>query len=152
MIAAASIAHVKEKVSEVSFEAKKESLVTEEQINHFLDSIIALRAHLKKRTEKLNEIVDLIDQVTWIDGPLSDDNLRDIHDIISKLQDYFSSLSKLLHRLKKIENNNIAGKEINSFRLAIQDVREAYQDLESIYFHLPHMDDFIEAEKMISLL
>lgn len=149
MSAVITIDSVQEKIGRTTFEAKKNTILSQDRIDEFLDSILTLKEHLKVHSSKLTEIVELVEQLTWIDKTLTESDEFKIHDIITKLRDYYSSMNRHLFYLKKFSDKRIAGKEINEFRRSVNDIREAYQDLETVYFDLPQIEDFQEAQKII---
>jgi 5-bromo-4-chloroindolyl phosphate hydrolysis protein len=51
-----------------------------------------------------------------------------------------------------IRSKGIAKEEIKNFKNTIDDLKENYQDLESVYFFLPEIPDFKETTKLLSLV
>ncbi len=137
-------------VRQISFKEKKDS--SEEMINSFLDAVLELKSYISEKTVKVDYISGLLEEITWFDE-LDDDCLQLINDVIASSKDLNSSLIRTYVNLnKKYRANGIATKEINQFRNSIDNFKESYEDLESVFFFLPHMPEFQETKKMLSLL
>lgn len=52
----------------------------------------------------------------------------------------------------KLRKNGIAKEEIKAFKNAIDELKESYEDLESVFFFLPKMPDFTDTTKKLSLI
>lgn len=139
-------------MEKVSFREKRQPSITQEIIDGFLDSILLLKKQLTEQIEEISELTEMVESLTWIDDPISESDLFKIHDLITKINDYTSSLYRQLFTLKSVKDKGIATKEINAFRDEIDSFREVSQDLESVFFFLPAIEDFKEAEKIISLI
>ena len=75
-----------------------------------------------------------------------------LNDIISLAKDLRSSLIRRYVSMNVLRQKGIAKKEIKEFKIAIDDLKETYEDWESIFFFLPKMPDFIETTKKLSLV
>lgn len=51
-----------------------------------------------------------------------------------------------------MRSKGIAKEEISNFKAAIDDLKDSYQDLESVFFFLPKMPEFKETTKQLSLI
>jgi hypothetical protein len=138
-------------VRNFSFEEKKVSLYDEERMNAFLDAILEFKNTFQRKTEKIIEINDRIERVTWFDD-LDEESLMVINDLISSIKDLHSTLIRQYVSLNLIRSKGIAKEEIKNFKNAIDDLKENYQDLESIYFFLPEIPAFKETTKLLSLV
>lgn len=137
-------------VRQISFKEKKGA--SEEMINSFLDAVLELKSYISEKTDKVNYISGLLEEITWFDD-IDDECLQLINDVIASSRDLSSSLIRTYVFLNnKYRVKGIATKEINQFRGSIEDFKESYEDLESVYFFLPHMPEFQETKKMLSLL
>ncbi len=138
-------------VRNFSFEEKKASLYDEEKINALLDAILDFKDKFQKKTERINEINGKIEELTWFNDA-NDECLRLINDLISSIKDLHSSLIRQYVSLNYIRSKGIAKEEIRNFKSAIDDLKDSYQDLESVFFFLPDMPDFKETTKQLSLI
>lgn len=138
-------------VRNFSFEEKKVSIYDEERINAFLDAILEFKNTFQMKTEKIIEINESIERVTWFND-LDEESLMLINDLISSIKDLHSTLIRQYVSLNLIRSKGIAKEEIKNFKNTIDDLKENYQDLESVYFFLPEIPDFKETTKLLSLV
>ncbi len=137
-------------VRNFSFEEKK-SFLSEEKINALLDAILEFKKVFNDKTEKINSINKSIEKLTWFND-FNDETLLSLNDLISSIKDAHSTLIKQYVSLNYIRSKGIAKEEISRFKSAIDDLKESYQDLESVFFFLPEIPDFIETTKQLSLI
>lgn len=145
------ISETLESVRMFSFEEKQEALFDEEKINKFLDTILEFKRILSAKTNKINTIVEKIEQITWFNN-LDNDSLILINDLISSIRDLRSSLLRQYVSFNLIRTKGIAKDEIKSFKSAIDDLKEIAGDLESTFFFLPNLPEFNETTKELSLI
>jgi hypothetical protein len=138
-------------VRNFSFEQKKFSIYNEERMNAFLDAILEFKNTFQRKTEKIVEINDRIERLTWFND-LDEESLMLINDLISSIKDLHSTLIRQYVSLNLIRSKGIAKEEIKNFKNTIDDLKENYQDLESVYFFLPEIPDFKETTKLLSLV
>jgi hypothetical protein len=138
-------------VRNFSFEEKKFSIYNEERMNAFLDAILEFKNTFQMKTEKIIEINESIERVTWFND-LDEESLMLINDLISSIKDLHSTLIRQYVSLNLIRSKGIAKEEIKNFKNTIDDLKEYYQDLESVYFFLPEIPDFKETTKLLSLV
>lgn len=138
-------------VRNFSFEEKKFSIYNEERMNAFLDAILEFKNTFQMKTEKIIEINESIERVTWFND-LDEESLMLINDLISSIKDLHSTLIRQYVSLNLIRSKGIAKEEIKNFKNTIDDLKENYQDLESVYFFLPEIPDFKETTKLLSLV
>ena len=55
-------------VSNVSYTEKKEALMTEEEINKFLDHLLELYKVLNKKTQGANNIIEVLAKIFYLDN------------------------------------------------------------------------------------
>jgi len=134
-----------------SYQEKKSTQLDSEMTNRFLDAILDLKNYLKEKTAKINDIVDEIEKLTWLNN-LDNESLMLLNDLIAIAKDLQTTLMRQYLSLKFFRTNSIAKEEINDFKNAIEDLKESYEDLESAFFHLPEMPDFKQATKKLSLV
>ncbi|WMN11379.1 hypothetical protein QYS49_38175 [Marivirga salinae] len=75
-----------------------------------------------------------------------------LNDIISSAKDLRTSLIRQYISLNFLISNGIAKDEIKEFKNSIDELKESYEDLESVFFFLPEMPDFVETTKKLSLI
>lgn len=139
-------------VRSFSYAEKKISFVPEEEpINEFLDAVNNFKSDIVSRTERINSIVLSLEKLTW-GGEADDEVLMLINDLISSCKDLKSSLIRSYVSTTFLRKKGIAKKEIKAFKASIDDLQEAFDDLESIYFHLPKIEGFTETTNQLSLV
>lgn len=138
-------------VRNFSFEEKKTFLIDEERINNLLDNIIDFKNVLKDKTIRLNDINKRIESITWLND-LDEDSLMVLNDIISSAKDLRSSLIRQYISINNLRKKGIAKEEIKDFKNSIDELKESYEDLESVFFFLPEMPDFIDTTRKLSLI
>jgi hypothetical protein len=137
-------------VSNVSFREKTTEL-SEESVNRFLDAIIDFKKNLTEKSDKLFDITESIEKLTWFNN-LDDEELKLLNDLISSARDLHSTLIRKYIKLDPIRTKGIAKKEIKRFKLAIDDFKDVFTDLESVFFFLPNMPEFVEITKQLSAI
>ena len=75
-----------------------------------------------------------------------------INDLVSSAKDLHSTLIRQFVSMLFLRKRGIAKEEIKEFKNAVDDLKESYSDLESIFFFLPKMPDFVETTKELSLV
>ena len=140
-----------ENVRKLSFEEKKESVFDEARINKLLDKILDFKIRFTDKTNKINSLVEKIEQITWFNN-LDDDLLMATNDLISSIRDLHSSLLRQYISLNFLRSKGIAKEEIKKFKASIDDLKDIATDLESRFFFLPNITDFQETTKELSLL
>lgn len=145
-----AISHTFSSVRNFSFQEKK-AFLNEEQVNALLDAILEFKKVFNDKTEKINSINEKIEKLTWYND-IDDETLLSLNDLISSIKDAHSTLIKQYVSLNYIRSKGIAKEEISKFKSAIDDLKESYQDLESVFFFLPEIPDFKETTKQLSLI
>lgn len=133
-------------VRSFSFKEKREP-----NIDGFLDAIIDVKSRLAEKTSKILEITDRMEEITWLTG-IDEQRLLLLNDLISAAKDVHSTLIRQYIALKEWREKGIAKNEIKSFKAAIDTLKETYEDLESVFFFLPEMPDFVDTTKKLSLI
>lgn len=135
-----------EELRSFSFKEKKET-----SIDEFLDVIIQVKGTLVNKSAKIIEISERMEEITWFTN-LDEDGLLLLNDLISVAKDAESTLTRQYISLNSLRAQGIAKNEIKEFKYAIDTLKESYEDLESIFFFLPGMPDFVETTKKLSLI
>lgn len=138
-------------VRSFSYAEKKSPLSEEELTNKFLDAILDFKSLLKDKTYRIYETNENIEKLTWLND-LDDECLMIINDLISAAKDLHSSLIRQYVSMNYLRKQGIAKEEIKDFKNSIDELKEAYSDLESVFFFLPEMPDFVETTKQLSLV
>jgi hypothetical protein len=138
-------------VRSFSYAEKKNPMSEEEFTNVFLDAILDFKQSLKKKTNKVYEVNEDIEKLTWMND-LDDECLMIINDLISSAKDLHSSLMRQYVSMNHLRKQGIAKDEIKDFKNSVDELKESYSDLESVFFFLPEMPDFIETTKQLSLI
>jgi len=138
-------------VRSVSYTEKRSAFLDEEEINFFLDKINSFKEDLIAKTDRINNINERLEGVTWLTD-LDDDCLMLLNDLISVAKDLRTSLVRQYVKLTFIRKKGIAKKEIKEFKSSIDDLKETYEDLESVFFSLPEMPEFKETTRLLSLV
>jgi hypothetical protein len=134
---------VNEEVKETSFEAKT-NVLSEAEINKFLDGINSVRGILIEKTNKLNSIIEKVESISWAND-VDEECLRTLNELIASSRDLHSIFVKEYVRfLNPLKIRGICNTEIKSYKLAIDSFKEVYSDIESVFFFLPKDSEFIE--------
>ena len=138
-------------VRSFSYTEKKNPLMDHEKINIFLDSLLDFKDLLMQKTETIISFNNRIEKITWFND-LDEECLMLINDLIAAIKDLHSSLIRQTISMNYLKQKGIVKEEIREFRYTIDNLKENYQDLESIFFFLPKMSDFKETTKQLSLV
>ena len=71
-----------QQVRNFSFEEKRDAVIDEIKMNKFLDSIIDFKQSLKIKSDKIEEIIENTEKITWFNN-LDDDSLLIVNDLVS---------------------------------------------------------------------
>jgi hypothetical protein len=134
-----------------SFSEKRSDFLVEEKVNKLLDSILELKKRLVDKTERLHTINDGFQKLTWF-NTIDEESLQRINDLVSAAKDLHSSFIRQYVAMNLLRKKNIAKVEIKAFKSAVDDLKESYEDLESVFFFLPKMPDFKDTNKVLSLI
>jgi len=138
-------------VRAMSFNEKKSPFLEEEKINAFLDAVLDFKKTLAEKTQKLYDINERIEKLTWFND-LDDECLMLINDLISTAKDLRSTLIRQYISMNFLRKKGIAKEEIKDLKNAIDELKETYEDLESVFFFLPQMPAFAETTRQLSLV
>lgn len=138
-----------DEVRQTSFNEKINS--SKEKINSFLDAIIDFKVQLEERTAKISNLADELEKITWFEIN-SNECLMLLNDLIAQSKDLHSTLIRNYLHFVSLKTKGIAKEEIKAHKAAIDDFRESYTDLESVFFYLPQMPEFKETTRELSLL
>jgi Ni,Fe-hydrogenase I small subunit len=132
--------------------SEKRNLMSENDLNNaFLDAMLDLKSSIKNKTKRIFEVNDNIEKLTWFND-LDDECLMLTNDLISAAKDLHSSLVRQYISLDFLRKKGVAKEEIKEFKTSIDELKETYQDLESVFFYLPEMPEFVETTKQLSLV
>ncbi|MGB0949522.1 MAG: hypothetical protein ACPGU0_05400, partial [Marinirhabdus sp.] len=128
-----------------SFNEKKSSLIDEGAMNTFLDAILGFKSKITTKAKTIVSITERMDKLTWFTDP-DEDSLMLLNDLIAAAKDVHSSLTRQYVSLAPLQKKEIAKKEINGFKNSVDGLKEFYEDLESVFFFLPKMPEFVETD------
>jgi Ni,Fe-hydrogenase I small subunit len=132
--------------------SEKRNLMSENELNNaFLDAMLDLKSSIKNKTKRIFEVNDNIEKLTWFND-LDDECLMLTNDLISAAKDLHSSLVRQYISLDFLRKKGVAKEDIKEFKTSIDELKETYQDLESVFFYLPEMPEFVETTKQLSLV
>lgn len=140
-----------ESVRNFSFEEKKNNTLDEKSINSFLDKINDFKIIINKKNNRLENLIQIIEHLTWLEIS-NDESLLLINDLISSLRDLKTSLNRQYISMATLRSKGICKTEIKIFKMYIDDLEEIANDLESIYFFLPNNTDFQDVTNKLSLI
>jgi uncharacterized phage infection (PIP) family protein YhgE len=138
-------------VRSFSYREKKNPLISEDVTNSFLDAILVFKTKIKGKAETISSITKKMDKLTWLTNP-DDESLMLLNDLISSAKDLYSSLIRQYVYLSAMRKKGIAKEEIKCFKNTIDELKESIEDLESVFFFLPEMPEFVETTKQLSLI
>ncbi|MFN2424633.1 MAG: hypothetical protein ABR572_12750 [Cryomorphaceae bacterium] len=146
-----AIANALSSVRTFSFQEKKTPVFDEQQINELLDAILDFKSKLNIKTTKIHSINERLEKLTWLND-VNEDSLMLLNDLISLAKDLHSSLLRQYISLGLLRKRGIAKEEIKGFKNSIDELKESFEDLESVFFFLPEMPEFVETTKRLSLV
>lgn len=138
-------------VRSFSFQEKKAPLLDEEMVNSLLDKILEIKSGLKEKTNRIDDVNKRIEKLTWFNN-LDEESLMLLNDLISSTKDLRTSLVRQYVSMNFYRKKGIAKEEIKDFKNSIDELKESYEDLESVFFFLPEMPEFLETTAKLSLV
>lgn len=138
-------------VREASFKEKSHPLTEEQMTNSFMDAFLELKKLLKEKTSEVLLINEMMEKLTWVND-VDEESLMLLNDLISLAKDFRGSLIRQYISLDDLRKQGLAKDEIKEFKNGIDELKEAYEDLESVFFYLPKMPDFVETTRKLSLI
>jgi len=140
-----------EVVNNISFSEKKDSHLSDDEINKFLDDISVLRTLLEQKISAIDNINQLLQKISWL-RDLNDECLKLLNILILVGKDFHSTLTKGFTPLDKLSESGIAVSEICNFKESVDDLLDVLDDLEMSFFVFPKNEDFIEINNKLSAL
>jgi len=138
-------------IRKTSYDEKRDGINTEEQINKFLDRILELQKYLNTKSDKLEEINNKLEGLSWLND-LKESHLLSINDLIASAKDLHSILIRQYVNLNYLRSKGVAKESIKRFKQVIDDLKENIADIESIFFFLPKVPEFVETTRQLSLI
>ena len=130
---------------------EKVNVLDEEKVDLLLDTIIEFKEMLVNKSSRILDINERIEKLTWYSN-LDDECLMLLNDLISSAKDLRSTLIRQYASLNSLRKKGIAKEEIKDFKYSIDELKESYEDLESVFFFLPKIQGFKETTKRLSLI
>ena len=137
-------------VNDLSYQERKDGL-TQAEIDHFLDKILEIKESIVSKTESLNKLNDILDKLCQVNG-MDEECLKLLNLLIGIGKQYYFTLHTYEDKLSVFSSTNTFIQEINDFKDSIDIFKENLDDLESIFFTLPSMPDFVEVTQKLSSL
>jgi len=138
-------------VNDVSYSEKKDSHLSNDDINKFLDDISLLRNILDQKVEAIDNINQLLQKISWLKD-LDDDCLKLLNMLIIVGKDFHNNLTKGFSTLDKIAEKGIAVKEIFEYKECVEDLSDILNDLDMVFFIFPKDENFVKITNMLSIL
>lgn len=138
-------------VRNFSFNEKRNYLSEDEMNNQLLDAILDFKESIKEKTKRIYEVNENIEKLSWLND-LDEECLMLTNDLISAAKDLRTSLVRQYVSFNYLRKKGIAKIEIKDFKNSIDELKESYEDLESVFFYLPEIPDFVETTKQLSLV
>jgi len=138
-------------VRNFSYSEKRNPMSENEMNNEFLDAIIDIKKSIKDKTKRIYEVSENVEKLTWFND-LDEECLMLTNDLISAAKDLRSSLIRQYISMDFLRKKGVAKEELKDFKNSIDELKETYQDLESVFFYLPEIPEFIETTKQLSLV
>lgn len=139
-------------VKDASFQEKKAGAQDRTQIDEFLDHILEIQNMIKRKTSEVEEFIETLEKITWYNDNIDEDLLKGINELIAVANDWRISLKRNYSSLGFINGRNIATNEVNQLISALDDLKDATNDLESVFFKLPNTPGFKEISTELDLL
>lgn len=130
---------------------EKKNIIDERTINALLDQILELKNKLSEKTDQIDNLINDLEKLTWFND-LDEECLMLMNDLIAATKDLHSSLIRQYIQFDFLREKGIAQAEIEKLKNSIDDLKELYSDLESVFFFLPEIPEFSETTKQISLI
>ncbi len=138
-------------VRDFSYSEKRNLMSEDEMNNQLLDAILDLKKSIKDKTKRIYEVNENVEKLTWFND-LDEECLMLTNDLISAAKDLRSSLIRQYISFDFLRKKGVAKEEIKDFKNSIDELKEIYEDLESVFFYLPELPDFVETTKQLSLV
>lgn len=138
-------------VRDFSYSEKRNPISEDELNNQLLDAILDLKKSIENKTKKIYEVNQNIEKISWLND-LDEECLMLINDLIAAAKDLRTSLIRQYISLDLLRKKGVAKEEIKNFKNSIDELKETYEDLESVFFYLPELPDFVETTKQLSLV
>lgn len=138
-------------VRDFSYSEKRNPISEDELNNQLLDAILDLKKSIENKTKKIYEVNENIEKISWLND-LDEECLMLINDLIAAAKDLRTSLIRQYISLDLLRKKGVAKEEIKNFKNSIDELKETYEDLESVFFYLPELPDFVETTKQLSLV
>ncbi len=134
-----------------SSKEKKNLPGTNQLVNEFLDGVLELESLLQEKTDKINEVNQLFEQLTWYNN-LDPDCLMRVNETIGKANELHRTLLLQYISLEPLRRKGVAKSKVKAFKLALDDLHETCQDVEMVFFILPADDEFVKTTNELNLV
>lgn len=131
-----------EAITIASNNASAPILTQQERVDLFLDSILSFKEKLSKTCEEIESLNPSLEELTWVQQPLSEELLPHVRRLIDSCYDLHKKYVKTYVGFKNLRQRGIAKQEIKQFKAAIDDFKDITTDLESVFFIFPNNKEF----------
>ena len=122
----------------------------EDVINEVLEKINEVRGRFLDMSKNVLSIVESLEKLSWIAENPSEEILREINAILDISRGVHAKLNRHRSDLQKTPIVKICPEATQIFFDDIDLLEETIDDIEAIYFRLPHNQDFKEICKKLS--
>lgn len=147
----ARITEILENVRRFAFEEKKDPTFSKARIDNLLDKILDFQQKLVKQNDKIDTLIEGIEQLTWFTD-LDDVSLMTIDELIFSTRDLHSSLLKQYIIMNELRTKGSAKDVIKEHQASLDDLKDVAADLDSRFFFLPNLPDFRQTTNELSLI
>ena len=92
-----------------------------------------------------------MNELTWLND-FDEECLLILNDLISAAKDLHSTMIRQYVKFAYVRKKGIATEEVKQFKDALDELKESFTDLESVFFFLPKMPEFVETTQELSLV
>ena len=148
-----AVLEIKNKVSRILTRESKitNELSEDEKINHFLDSILDFKKSLKRRTEKLRHIDELLSEFTWVEQEMTANDEKMLKKLFDSVDVFHKKAIVYYANMRTIFwKHKIARQELSDFKGALDDIEESNLEVRQILFDIRKDDDFMNEIRKIA--
>lgn len=146
------IASILNEVQKTSYEERCDSQPPEDTINRFLDQVNSLKRSLTDKSAKLNSITQTFGEITWFTDP-DEESLMQLNTVIDISKSIYNTSIMSYARINKdFIRLRIGRDELSAFKLALDDFKEGYEELEFVFFERPKDKEFNDITDLLNSL
>ncbi|MCF0056823.1 hypothetical protein [Dyadobacter sp. CY356] len=127
-------------------EKKKEESIPQELLKLLKVKVGELKDTIEMKEERIEKMISVLEKITWVTNPDAEE-MQLIEGIVEDTKTYLNQEMKFVSTVKPLVLKGFAKKEFRSFLGSVDDLREALQDVQSVFYTLPNNKDFYESLK-----